>query len=403
MKISIYGLHLRHGGVERAVVSAANLLSEAGHQVSLKITYNLGEPAYRLNPEVRLCYLSDRRPNREAFLEALRQKRLIKAFGEGCRALKTLYIKKKCLKDALKAEDSEAVITTRHEDNLLLSAADLPGVLKIAQLHHDLLPEDPRFKALKKAYGGLDVVTCLTEKQRAETAAALAEANGKAKPRVVFLPNVLDPSNLCTADELREISRRRRERLSGKSAAEAEFRLITVARLEKEKGVGRLLEVFSKVRKDLHHATFRIVGDGSERAALEEKAQALGVAAETQFSGMLDPAELYKALADSDVFLMGSYTEGFGLVLLEAAAKALPLIAFDVRTGPGSIIEHGQNGFLIPDGDLEAFASAVKTLASDLALYEKMSLNVLDLTEKYSEAAVGRIWRSILNLNQGQT
>jgi hypothetical protein len=82
------------------------------------------------------------------------------------------------------------------------------------------------------------------------------------------------------------------------------------------------------------------------------------------FAGFLTGAALSRAYASADLFLHCSITETFGLVVLEAMASGIPVIARD-QGGPSDIIRHGQTGYLVPPHDIERFISLVKDVSRD--------------------------------------
>lgn len=139
------------------------------------------------------------------------------------------------------------------------------------------------------------------------------------------------------------------------------LRVAAMGRLVPAKGFGRLLEVARRLRASGTPFTLEVAGEGPERAALEERARALGVADVVRFVGHV--ADPHAFLRERDVFVLTSHTEGFANVLAEAMACGRPTLAFDIDFGPSELIRHGETGYLVPDGDLEAFAAHLRTLA----------------------------------------
>jgi glycosyltransferase involved in cell wall biosynthesis len=123
---------------------------------------------------------------------------------------------------------------------------------------------------------------------------------------------------------------------------------ITVAMLRSEKGVSRILEILSKINFDFE---YWIVGEGTEREqiitfidscpSLQQKVKLLGY-----------QKNVPQLLAQADLFLQGSFFEGFPNALLEAGAQGLPAIAFDCPGGTKEIIKNGVNGFLVEDDNM---------------------------------------------------
>ncbi|KJA14259.1 glycosyltransferase family 4 protein [Hypholoma sublateritium FD-334 SS-4] len=145
--------------------------------------------------------------------------------------------------------------------------------------------------------------------------------------------------------------------LAGKSGT---LVLLSVCRLSPEKG----FDFLANVAHALHRAHFpfhlHIVG-GNNSPAVVDSIKALFAALPSDvvtFSGLLQGTKLARAYASADVFLHSSISETFGLVVLEAMASGLPVIARD-QGGPSGIIAHGESGFLVPPTALDAFVARV--------------------------------------------
>lgn len=145
-----------------------------------------------------------------------------------------------------------------------------------------------------------------------------------------------------------------------------------VARLRPEKGV----EVFVRAASLVAHAhpdvTFSIVGDGDQRDRLEGLAAGLGLGARMRFHG--ERADGAGAVAAADVLCVPSLTEGAPLVVLEAMAAGVPVIASAVGAVPDQL-DGGRAGILVPPGDVSALASALDGLLADA--YERDRLACL--------------------------
>jgi phosphatidylinositol alpha 1,6-mannosyltransferase len=138
-----------------------------------------------------------------------------------------------------------------------------------------------------------------------------------------------------------------------------------ISRLVREKRVIQVAGVLARLRAEgiPHRALF--VGDGPERAFLEQEVPG------AIFEGFLGGEDLATAYASSDVFLFPSDTETFGNVTLEAMASGLPTVCADA-TGSRSLVEAGVTGFLAEVGDDDALFGAVKSLIADPGLRRRM-------------------------------
>ncbi|KAJ5493541.1 Glycosyl transferase family 1 [Penicillium fimorum] len=148
-------------------------------------------------------------------------------------------------------------------------------------------------------------------------------------------------------------------------APHGEIILICVCRIAPEKGFEFLAQVVKQLAADKLPIKLLLVG-GNRNMAIENKVQRLfdSVRDHVIFTGVLTGSALSRAYASADLFLHCSITETFGLVVLEAMASGIPVIARD-QGGPSDIIRHGQTGYLVPPGDVECFVYWVKEISFD--------------------------------------
>ena len=195
-----------------------------------------------------------------------------------------------------------------------------------------------------------------------------------------------------------------------------------VARLEPEKGHATLLDAWPQVLERVPDARLLIVGEGSQRGALEARAGSLGLMGEdcgpdrcvgtrgarpgarVFFTGRRD--DVPAVTAALDVAVLPSYREAQGMVILEAMALRRPVVATDVGGIP-EMIEDGRTGLLVPPRDAAALADAVTRLLTDHPLadtiaraghamvhdrfcIERMVASIQDLYDECGRAAAGR-------------
>ncbi|MCM3748265.1 glycosyltransferase family 4 protein [Paenibacillus pasadenensis] len=129
--------------------------------------------------------------------------------------------------------------------------------------------------------------------------------------------------------------------------------IMTLGRLagaDRRKGFDEVLEALPRLRTQVPRLRYLIVGDGSDRTRLEEKAKALGVADSVVFTGMISEEEKADHYRLADGFAMPSHGEGFGIVLLEAMACGVPAMA-SLKDGSSEALMHGRLGELIDPAD----------------------------------------------------
>lgn len=146
------------------------------------------------------------------------------------------------------------------------------------------------------------------------------------------------------------------------------FLVAVVARLAAEKGHRFLLRALARAGEGAGIGAW-LVGDGPERAALEAQAASLGVDRRVRFLGLM--TDVRPALAAADALVLPSSYEAQGIVLLEAMAMGLPVVAADVG-GVRHFVEEGRTGLRVPPGDAEALAAALSRLAADPALRRRL-------------------------------
>jgi len=139
------------------------------------------------------------------------------------------------------------------------------------------------------------------------------------------------------------------------------YKFITVARLSDEKGIERLIHAVGLLSIPF---TYYIIGEGSKRTDLQKLIEELQLSDKIFLAGQKDIP--FSGMEDADLFLMGSYYEGFPNVLLEAGAHGLPVVAFNVPGGIAEIITDNENGLLVEDNDVIAFGTTInKALATN--------------------------------------
>lgn len=150
--------------------------------------------------------------------------------------------------------------------------------------------------------------------------------------------------------------------------------VVTLARLEYQKGIDILIEAAQRIVKDHPGVRFAVAGDGVDEAKLKAQARALGVDRHVRFLGRVSRPHLY--LRASDIFLLTSRWEALPFSIVEAFQAGIPAVA----TACSGVVEliDDQVGAVVPVGDVAAIAEAVGRIIADDALRKAMGRAALE-------------------------
>lgn len=192
----------------------------------------------------------------------------------------------------------------------------------------------------------------------------------------VILPNSLNPLFI-------------RPRYEG----EREKRIVTVGRMDANKNHEMMIRAFAKIVEKYPEYTFTIYGDGELREYLQKLIKELGMAECIFMPGVIP--DVANQIEKASLFLLTSYSEGVSNALIEAMALGLPVIATDVPSGGTvELIQHMENGWMIPTGDQSALEEAMDRLLSDRALADKLGQNASKLQERLAPKQVNAQWKA---------
>jgi len=147
-----------------------------------------------------------------------------------------------------------------------------------------------------------------------------------------------------------------------------------VGRLGEEKNLHVLLDSLIAIADQVPRLSFLFVGEGPLRNEMEQRLKAAGLSERTRFVGLVPYARIPDYLAACDLFATASVSEVHPLVVIEALAAGLPVVAF---TSPGIVdtISDGRNGMLAPEGDIRGLEERLAILATDEALRSRLASN----------------------------
>ena len=172
----------------------------------------------------------------------------------------------------------------------------------------------------------------------------------------------------------------------------ANHRVIAVGRLDYQKGFDRLIQAWCYIQRDGRYQDWHldIFGQGEWHEMLENMISERNLNDSIRLNNPTN--QIGREYAQSSLIVMTSNYEGFGMVLVEAMACGVPAVAFDCKCGPRDIISDGENGLLVPNGDIHGLAEAMMKLMGDYELRRRMSVKARQVVDTYSEKAVMDKW-----------
>lgn len=373
-KISILSLHLGYGGIEKSVVTLANSLCSR-YEVEIATCYKLYDKCvFDLDSRVKVKYLNkDLKPNHAALKSAFKSKNIIKMIKESSFALKVLYKRKKSIVKYIRTKKCDVIISTRDIFNYWLGAYGEDNVLKIGW-EHNHFHEDYKYATnVINSAKGLDYLVLVSSDLNKFYSRKLKNSNCTC----VYIPNSIEkiPKNIAP--------------LNKKS-------FVSVGRLSPEKGYLDLLKLYKLIKKKYPDWVLNIIGDGPERKTLEEFIKDNDLEENVILHGYQGKDYIDKVLHNSSIYLMTSYTESFGIVLIEAMSHGVPCVAFDSAEGAREIINSGENGYLIKNRNFNAMLMKISSLVDKETERKKLGKMARESVKKYSSDIVVKDWFTLI-------
>lgn len=338
-----------HGGTARTTLTIAGALAARGHEVEVaSVLRPRLTPVHPVPAGVRLRPLTSRRPRLRlvwrrprALVRCFAQALLIRRPSRLIPAADRQYAgfsgwTDQALRRYLRRTRDGVIIGTTPGLNLAVARLARPGVLAVGTEHLHLDRHDPGLRAaFVEHYPRLHALVTLTERDARAYRSLLGP-----DARVLAIPNA--------APDPKEVPARR--------PAEPGV-VVAAGRLVHQKGFDLLIRAWPKVAAAHPDWTLRIYGHGVERDRLQAMIDRRGLAGRVQLMGFTD--DLPGVLATAGLFVLSSRFEGFPLVLLEAMAAGVPVVAVDCPTGPSMVIRSGVNGLLVPPGSVRKLTAAI--------------------------------------------
>jgi glycosyltransferase involved in cell wall biosynthesis len=361
------------GGTIRATFTNAAELAKRHDVEIVSVLRSSEEPSLPLDPAVQLRPLTSVPAKQQRRLEKWARSepsRLIHPDDGRHRHFNALS-DANLLRFLLTVRDG-VLIATRPALNLAVARFVAPSVVRVGQDHLNLSRyRKPLIAAMAREYPKLDALTTLTERT-AEDYRRLLDG----RIRVAVIPNGV-------------------RNTSGHRASVEEKVVISAGRMTYQKAFHRLLPVWATVAE--HHPDWqlRIFGQGRRERELAAQIRDLGLD-DGRARLMGYTSRLPEELAASSIYALSSRYEGFPMVLLEAMSAGLPVVSYDCETGPAEIISHGVDGFVVPDGDGDAFAAALTELIEDAEKRRAFGAAALEKAAQYDPALIAERFETLL-------
>ncbi|WP_424216813.1 stealth conserved region 3 domain-containing protein (plasmid) [Streptomyces sp. BI20] len=368
------------GGTEMAVYTQAAHLADRNHEVEvISVFKTRPEPFFEAGRPIPRRYLVDRTGPYE---------RPVRATGlseSDCRTLASLaseVVKPSWegtfdrLSDiemtaALGGLDTDVLITTTPA--LMAAAAELAParVITVHQEHRASQLRGVSGEPLLVYAPRIDALVSLTDR----TNDWFADSLGATAPELVAIPNAVPDGYRPRSD------------LDGKT-------IVLAARMTPEKQLDHAIEAFAAIADEHPEWTMRIFGDGPQEVNLRRMVEARGLHDRVRLMGR--SAQMEQEWAKAALAVLPSRNEAFPLVLLEVFAAGVPVIAYDIVTGPAEIVRHGVDGLLVPAADRESLAAAMaKLMEDDDARHAYGEAARTGVRERFGAAGVTARWEEL--------
>ncbi|MFC6082234.1 glycosyltransferase family 4 protein [Sphaerisporangium aureirubrum] len=364
------------GGTIRTTLNLAAHLARTRDVEIISLTRTAEEPFFEIPPGVRVTFLDDRTVPQGPVARRLSRMRS-RLVPEQEKAYLNMSLRTDLLLvRRLRSLRGGVLIGTRPAFNLIMALFTPPGVLTIGQEHTTFDAHAPELQAaIRRRYGRLDVFTTLTEADLKAYRKALRQ---KPPGRLLCVPNAV-------------------AELAGDVSRLDEKVVVGIGRVAHAKGFDRLVNAWKTVAAAHPGWRLHIYGGGTEEREQRlrdriDKAGLTGVV--TLMGSTREPGIM---LSKASIHAVASRYEGFGMTILEAMSKGVPVVSFDCPHGPREIITDGHDGLLVRSDKAAALGRALCRLIEDEDLRRTLGANALRSADRYTMASIGPRWEALLD------
>ncbi len=370
------------GGTVRTVVNTANYFASKNYNVEIiSVRRTSKKPMFDIDSKIELKPLFDARRGMLFGKNTPLYKKIIKKIllnfpslfidrTEDLYRMFNLFVDLKII-SALKKVNEGVLITTIPSFNILSAIFVKNNVIKIGQEHKYFFGHEKSLqKKIKRYYKKLDAITCLTDSEIRTYKKVLTGS----KVKLYKIENATEMP-FETADLENKV-------------------VIAAGRFVDAKGYDLLISAFSKVIKKFPDWKLKIFGSGENEEILRQ--QIFNENAYNNIFLMPKTNDIIGEMMKSSIYALSSRYESFGMVIIEAMSVGVPCVSF-ACSGPKEIIKDGEDGILVEEGNVDAFANALISLIQSKELRRKYGKNAKKNVERYSFNVIGDKWGSILS------
>lgn len=317
-------------GTERTFIDQANSMAARGHQVTIASVYHLNQVGFPWRSDVSVDYISDLGgPTDESSL--IIPKEWDNQFCQDVDSMILAY---------LGAGNADVIVTSTPALTTYALIASPKAARVVQQEHRPSMTRGITATPLLRQAQRVDALVSLTQRN----ADWLSAQFGGRGPRIEVignaLPDTVRPMTTCDPKVI-----------------------MGAGRLVRSKGFADVIRAFGRIAEDFPDWTLRIFGDGPERKNLHKLVVSLDVEAQVEIIPPTD--DILTEWSRASIGALASTFEGLPLVIMEARGAGLPVVAYDCATGPAELLESGVDGYLVAQGDVEGFATALRMLMED--------------------------------------
>lgn len=360
------------GGVERALTVKANYFAEHfGYNITIILTEGKGKPLfYPLSDMIKII-------NLDINFEELWTCSFVKKVFVYLK--KQRQYKRKLSEELMTIRPDITISLLRREINFINEIPD--GSKKIGELHVNRANyrnfKTERSNLVKDIFAKFWSYNLVRHLRRLDKLVVLTEKDREAWAELKHVEVIPDPLSFMP-----------------KSVSPlTEKRVIAVARYSHEKGIDLLLHAWAEVEKQCTDWRLDVFGEG-DTTLYERLMDELAIdRCRCRLNGRTSDIE--KEYLMSSIAVCSSRFEGFGLVIVEAMACGLPVVAFDCPWGPRSIIKEGEDGILVEDGNPSALAKGILFLVNDTALCKRMKTATQQNVQRFYIQHIANQWKHL--------